>query len=229
MLNRYRWYRVQLPKACPSLEEIVSKHPLVEDSAFGFMRLESGIDAPTFRFFWRTKVVVTRLDVEGSPIYEEFSSVSFTDVGFVRIQNEIFLRILNPGRNIRDLLNALESLVGLGFTCVPVTFEKARPSTLFYSIEVLKLVGAKIVGAVIEEDLVARIDLVSKQGMELDKLSLLDGLHYKVDSAVYDLVYEGIRGQVAIASSGIVKLSGQLAPKLLHLLEQDLPELIVKK
>jgi len=115
---------------------------------------------------------------------------------------------------------------GLGFTSKLLTFEKAKPTTVFESIQAFKLIGLKVVGAVVEEDLVARMEFASKQGMVVEKMKLLEGLRYKVDSATYELVYEGIRGQLAFSSSGTVKVSGQLAPRLVHLIEQDLAKLL---
>ena len=225
MLTRYRWYRIQLPYNAASLGDLIVTRPLVSGAPFGFARVEGGIASPKFRFLWRTKVWVMRLDDEGVPSFEEMESVSFTDFSIVAVEAETFLRVENPGRNIRDLLNALESLVGLGFTAKPLTFDRFKPTTIFEQVEVTKLVGLKVVGAVIEEDLVARMEFASKQGMIVEKMKLLDGLRYKVDSAVFELVYEGVRGQAAFASNGVVKLSGPLAPRLVHLIEQDLPRL----
>jgi hypothetical protein len=51
-------------------------------------------------------------------------------------------------------------------------------------------------------------------------------MHYKIEFAAYELVYEGIRAHLTFASSGTVKVSGQLAPKLVNLIEQDLAMLV---
>lgn len=226
MLTRYRWYRIQLPNHTSELSSIIASKPLAQGISFGFSPIIDTFGASKFRFFWRTKIVVTRLDDDGTPSYEEVASVNFTDFAIIPIDGVTFLRIENPGRNIRDLLNALESLVGLGFTSKPLTFDKAKPTTIFDSVEASKLVGLKVVGAVIQEDLVARMEFASKHGMIVENMKMLDGLRYSVDSAVFELIYEGVRGQVAFASSGIVKISGQLAPKLVHLIERDLSKLI---
>jgi hypothetical protein len=225
MLVKYRWYRIQLPSGNIDLADVVAKHPLAQDSVFGFVKIEGSRSTPRFRFLWRTKVVVTRLDEDANPSYEEVASVSFTEFAVVFFEGMTFLRIENPGRNIRDLLNALESLVGLGFTAKPLTFEKTKPTTVFEQIEVIKLIGLKVVGAVINEDLVARMEFASKQGMIVENMELLNGLQYKVDFAVFELIYQGIRGQVAFSASGMVKVSGQLAPRLVHLIEMDLAKI----
>jgi len=171
------------------------------------------------------KVVITRFDDDGVPAYEEVESVSFTDFAVVVVEAMTFLRIENPGRNIRDLLNTFESLAGLGFTAKPMNFERVKPTTIFDQIHVSKLVGLKIVGAVVDEDLVARMEFASKQGMVVEKMKVLDRLQYKVELAVFELIHEGVRGQAAFSASGAVRVSGQLAPKLVHLIERDLPKL----
>lgn len=226
MLNRYRWYRIQLPSQVTNLAGIVDSHPLVLKASFGFSRVEGSMYTLIYRFLWRTKVVITHFDDSGKSSFQEIPSIDFTDFAIIDVEGETFLRIENPGRNIRELLNALESLIGLGFTCKLLTFEKARPTTVFENIETVKLIGLKVVGAVIEEDLVARMEFASKQGMVVENMKLLEGVHYKVDFAAYELVYEGIRGQLTFASSGTVKVSGQLAPKLVYLIEQDLAMLV---
>jgi hypothetical protein len=66
------------------------------------------------------------------------------------------------------------------------------------------------------------MEFVSKKGVELDKIQLLQGLNYRVDHAVFELIFEGVKGQAAFASTGLVKISGQLSPKLLVLFESDL-------
>jgi len=225
MLTRYRWYRIQMPHDNQDLAKIISDNPLTQDASFGFLYISGEFGSPKYRFLWRTKVVVTRFDDEGTPSYEEVASVSFTDFAIVQIDGTTFFRIENPSRNVRELLNALESILGLGFTSKQLTFDKAKPTTVFENVDSTKLVGLKVVGAVIDDDLVARMEFASKRGMIVENMKLLNDLRYKVETSIYELIYEGVRGQLVFASSGLVKISGQLAPRLVHLIEQDLPKL----
>lgn len=222
MQKRYRWFRIHLPALAQDLAALVLMRPFDSTSPFGFATVPGDLGGTSYRFLWRSRVVVTRLDVEGIPTYEQIDSVSFTDFVLVTVADLIFLRIENPSRNIRDLLNALETLVGIGFTVKPVVFDKGRPSTVFRSVDASKLVGLKVVGAVVADDLVARMEFASKEGMEIENMTVLDGLKYKVDHAVFELVLGGLKGQIAFAANGTVKISGQLAPKLLSLVERDL-------
>ncbi|MDZ4350010.1 hypothetical protein [Acidovorax sp. BoFeN1] len=221
MQIRYRWFRIQLPARARDLAAIVANCPFESAASFGFSRAPSG--GASYRYLWRSRVVVTKLDAEGAPTYEQIDSVSFTDFAVVELGDLIFLRIENAGRNIRDLLNALETLAGMGFTAKPVTFDKERPSSIFNSVDSSKLIGLKVVGAVLADDLVARMEFVSKEGMVVESMEVLAGLKYKVELAVFELVLSGLRGQIAFAANGTVKISGQIAPKLISLVEKDLP------
>lgn len=225
MLTRYRWYRIQMPLGNYDLAKIISGNPLTLDAGFGFSNIPDEFGNRKYRFLWRTKVVVTCFDDEGTPFYEEVASVNFTDFSIVLVEGMTFLRIENPGRNIRELMNALESILGLGFTSKALTFEKTRPTTVFEHVDSIKLVGLKIVGAVVDQDLVAKMEFVSKQGMTIKNMRLLDDLRYKIDTQSYEVIHEGVNGQVVLALNGLMKISGQLAPKLLHLIEQDLSKL----
>lgn len=224
MQTRYRWFRIQFPARARDLGMIVANCPFGPTSAYGFAGAPSG--GASYRYLWRSRVVVTTLDAEGTPTYEQIDSVSFTDFSVVELGDLVFLRIENAGRNVRDLLNALETLVGMGFTAKPVTFDRARPSAVFNSVDSSKLVGMKVVGAVLADDLLARMEFVSKNGMAVENMEVLKGLKYKVELAVFEVVLSGLKGQIAFAANGTVKISGQIAPKLISLVEKDLPLLI---
>lgn len=226
MLTRYRWYRIQLPSGSLDLPDILANHPFVANASQGFTKAEGSLGGLIYRFLWRSKVVITQFDDSGAPAYQEVTTVNFTDFAIINIEGITFLRIENPGRSIRDLLNAIEALVGLGFTCKPVTFEGSKPTTVFEEIETIKLIGLKVIDAVLDEDLVARMEFASKQGITLEKLTILEGVPNKIESASYELIYEGVKGVLAFTSNGTVKISGRLAPRLLHLVEQDLSNIV---
>lgn len=222
MQTRYRWFRIQLPARARDLATLMATRSFDSNSTSGFARVPDGIGGPSYRFLWRSRVVVTRLDAEGVPTNEHIDSVCFTDFALVAVADLTFLRIENPGRNVRDLLNTLETLVGMGFTVKPVVFDKGQPSTVFRSVDASKLIGLKVVGAVLADDLVARMEFASKEGMVVENMTVLNGLKYKVEHAVFELVLGGLKGQIAFAANGTVKISGQVASKLVGLVEQDL-------
>lgn len=226
MQLRCRWYRIQLPKKTADLSAVLEKHPLGLETDQGFTTVTGAWGQQLNRFLWRSKVVVTQLDDEGITHYQEVATVNFTDFAVLNIDGEKFLRIESPGRSVRDLLNALESFVGLGFTCKPVTFVKNKPTSVLENVEVIKLIGLKVTDVVLGKDVLARMEFSSKEGITPEKLTVLDGVHYKTESASYELIYGGVRGVLCYSSAGLVKVSGLLAPRLIHFIEQDLANLV---
>ncbi len=226
MQLRCRWYRIHLPKGAPDLSEVLERQPLGPDVNQGFTTVTGAWGQQLHRFLWRSKVVITLVGDDGEPYYQEVATVNVTDFAVLNVDGEMFFRIENPGRSIRDLLNTLESLVGLGFTCKPVTFAEKKPISVLESVEVAKLVGLKVTDAVLGKDLLARMEFSSKEGINPEKLTVLDGVPHKTDSASYELNYGGVKGVLHFSSTGMVKVGGQLVPRLIYLIEQDLPLLL---
>lgn len=226
MQTRYRWFRIQLPSRARNLAELVGSSTFDAKSPSGFAKVPGSASGTTYRFLWRSRVFITKLDPEGNPISEQIDSVSYTDFALVETDDLIFLRVENPGRNVRDLLNALETLVGMGFTAKPVTFDRGQPTTVFSSVDASKLVGLKVVGAVLADDLVARMEFASKEGMVMKNMIILTGLKYKVEHAAFELLIGGLKGQISFSANGTVKISGQILSKLVSLVEEDLPKFV---
>jgi hypothetical protein len=226
MFKRYRWYRIQIPKNSISLHEAVSKNTLKTENDFGFSRIEHGTGMPGYRFLWRTTITVTKFDESGALTFEDLSTVSFTDFTIINIDEEIFLRVENPARTLKELFNTLESIYGLGFTNKRVSFEKNKPKRIFESINAVTLVKLKVINAVFANDLVGRLELESKKGIFPDQIKMLQNVPYRIDSASYELVYEGIHGQLTFSANGSVKVSGALTSRILYLIELDLPSFI---
>lgn len=223
MITRYRWYRVHVPKGGGGLVDIVASHPMAPEAEYGFRRIDEDMTGvPRFRFLWRTRLVVTRFDDEGAPLYEEIATVSFTDFAVISIEDHLFIRIENPGRSIRELLNALESIIGIGFVVKQLTFEKINPTELLLDIDAVTLVRLRIVGALVGRDIVARMEFVSKQGISIENIEPIRSMRYRIDSASYELVQGGLRGQLFYSANGTIKVSGQLAPRLVYVVEQNL-------
>ena len=222
MQARYRWYRIQLPRAAPELAVVIETHTLSHEANQGFTRVNGTLGQLIHRFLWRSKVVITQFDGNGEPIFQQVPTVNFTDFAILNIDETVFLRIENPGRSVKYLLNALESIVGLGFTCEPVLFDRKKPTTVFKYIEVNKLIGLKVTEAILGEDLVASMEFSSKEGINPEKLTVLSDVHHKIDSVSYELIYGGQRGLLSFNSNGTMKVSGQIVPRLIHLIEQDL-------
>ena len=226
MATRYRWFRVRIPLTNGTIRDAIERLRFRPDTPHGFMTLEvAGLSSQNYRFLWRTRVPVVAMDNDGATSTQFVDGIEFTDFGISSVDGVHFLRVENPSRSARELLNCLETALGFGFTADPVKFDKQKPTTLFASVSASKLVGLKVVGALHGDGVVARMEFASKEGMDPAQLQVLSSLEYRVDSAVYEVFFHGARGQVSFAANGLVKVSSQLAAKIVNLIESDLPRL----
>lgn len=227
MIVRYRWYEIRLPFGFLKLTNLLDSSPLESDSSSGFLILDKSPETAKYRFIWRDTLVSTSFDEDGAPVYQKVSTVNFLDIGIFKAVDKFFLRVENPTRSLRDLMNALESIIGIGFTSKIVIFSGVRLLDSLSGMEKKTLVGLKVGGAVYGKDLVARVEFASKTGIVPDEIAVLRDINYTVESAAYELIYEGVKGQLSVSSNGLVRISGQLSARVLHLIEQGLSELVV--
>mgnify|MGYP001033399749 CR=1 FL=1 len=226
MDTKYRWYRIQYPRENFEISPILKKSPFTSKSNFGFAFIGDDFGNIKYRFLKRSKLTITVLDDSGEPTYQDVLTVEITDFSIFSINSLVFLRVENPGRSIRDLLNALEKLIGLGFTCKVITFEKIKPTEMFTNLDDTKLVGLKVTGIVAGQNLKANLELTSNEGIVTEKVRILEDMRYNITSAVIDVLYKGLRGKVSLASTGLVKITGKLTPKIIHIIEKSLPKLL---
>ena len=220
-MTRYRWYRINVPSK-NSLSSHLKEYPLTKKSEFGFLCVDEPLQKNKFLFLMREKLFVTTFDEDGNSKVNEVDNLSVTKLSIINVNKTEFIRIEDPGRNSKDLFNVLESILGFGFTSNLITFDDPRSMSIFENVQVSKILGLKIAGAVVDSDLIARMEFVSKQGMKIERIPPLRGLNYKVDSLTFEVLIEGVKGNVSISSNGLVKVSGQLSPKIVSLIEDDL-------
>jgi hypothetical protein len=224
MSATYRWYRFGTPRKT-NIVRVITEQKFTTSSESGFIRVESEDAAPMFRFLWRSRVVITKLDEDGTPFTEEMASVSFMDFAIFKGKRNNYFRLVNPGRSSRQLFDTLETILGLGFTCEPIRLRVADSKNIFVNADSAKLIGLSASGVVLGPDLVAKVDLASKSGISIANVKVLNGTDYKIDFSAFEISYRGLKGMVAFSSSGAVKISGRLKPALLASIENCLEEM----
>lgn len=226
MDTRYRWYRIQFPRDDYVFSTIIVANPFTNNSNSGFMSIDDQFGNPKYRFLKRANVTITVMDENGNPDYQQISTVEIIDFSIFSVDSFVFLRVENPGRSINDLLNAFEKYIGLGFTCSAIIFKKLNPMEVLANLDNTKLVGLKVSGTVAGETFKANLELVSNEGIVTEKIRLLDEMTYHISLAVIEVLYEGLRGKVSLSSSGLVKITGKITPKITQVIENALPKLI---
>lgn len=223
MLLRYRWYRLSVPGG--ALETAIDSWASPENDGV-FMRAELFDGQNGFRFYWESQITINRIGPAGAVQREQVSSTSLAEFVLLPVgKNRALLCLVEPGRNVRPLMAALERVYGLGFSCAPITLEKNPPLSILDHVDDARLVGLKLCNVIVKKSIVARMEFAAKSGMHESDLGRISKLKQTRDQAVYDLVYKGVRGHLSYTSSGLVRVGGALAPRILNYVERDVRRL----
>ncbi len=220
MIKRYRWFSLKFPFGHEFLIRIMAGEPISPENKKGFQITYSDDGEIKFKFFWQTKIIAKTMSVDGEESSEEIYTLESQDCLLKKSGEKYILRLDNPGRSLRELFNSLEDISGMGFYVKPLYLSDETVSHIKSKIDICKTVGVKISGGIGGNEVVARVDLASKKGIKIDEISILSGMKYKTESASYELILKGEKGNFSYTSSGLVKLSGKLAPMVLFLIEE---------
>ncbi|WP_157890325.1 hypothetical protein [Marinobacterium aestuarii] len=222
MISRFRWYRVKFPNGYHFFSDSIRDANISVDRENGFHIVNESNEEIDFKFYWRSKLVATNIDVDGNAAYHEISTLSDQDVTLTNFESGCLLRLNNPNRNFRELFNAMEKIVGMGFSIKPLSVSSSEVDSILSRMDVSKLNRIRLSGSLKENEIVARIELAAKEGIELSKVKLLDDVKYNSESASYELMFKGVKGSLSYSSTGLVKISGELSSYILHLLEDTI-------
>lgn len=220
MISRYKWYQVRLP--CSVAEFFTKLRDIGYDNAStkGFLVNES---ESSFRYIWPSTINAVRLDNDGNYEYQQVATVNSQSVT-VLSQRTIILRFESPVRSMRDVFNALESVIGFGFACEQIVINDSLVQTALVSATSKTLNTLKVSGAIPSANSLARIELASKEGINTEKVKLLGLSDFLVEAASYEVFYKGVKGHIGFSRSAACKISGPLTPFILSSLESALQE-----
>lgn len=218
MISRFKWYCVRLP--C-SVSEVLQK---LEESRYdpsqrtGFI-VDTG--QRSFQFFWKTTIYATVIDSDGTSRSNEISSVCSQKVQILGEQQIIF-RLEDPPRSSKELLNALDKIIGFGFSCeqILVTDELIRHS--IESFQSITLNTLKMSGSISSIAAIARVEIASKEGIDQKSIDNFGLSQSVVDAGTYSVRFKGLTGQVGFTRTGMCKISGELAARIKACIEGSL-------
>jgi hypothetical protein len=225
MTLRFKWYKLSLPAGLPSLVDALVISPLTSESECGFRARSSDEPGTSVRFVWRSTVSAIAFDDEGNPTTQAVSTLNFVDLKFFTRGSATFLRVDNPGKSVRMLMNELGRIAGYGFSIQPILFKDAEPPSFFAEFDQIRLLGLKLINVVFDRHVVGRVELASKEGIDLQSVWDTTGKAYVVDTAVYEVMARMSRGQLSFSKGGLVKVTDRLAPQFLHLFENAIEEM----
>lgn len=218
MISRYKWYKVRLPCSTSELLSKLKANGFDVETSVGFITSEVDL---SFRYIWPSTINATRYDAEGNSEVQEFVTINSQNV-VILVGERIVFRMENPLRSTKDLMIAIEKCVGFGFSCEQLLIKDDLVKTALKSAESSKVNSLKLSGAIEGTRTLARLELASKDGIDLKEVEAFGFRQYVVEAASYEVAYRGLKGQVGYSRTGLCRLSGALAPFILGSLESCL-------
>lgn len=221
-MKRYKWFRISLPLRLGQLVKRLGQLSFGAERESGFLFVAGAQGRFRFRYFRRTKVAVNVVDENGGPSTQVIDAVESFEFEFSDAGEFLLLRIDEPPRSIKSLLDRLEQVCGGVLSVSLLSFAFGDHGLILDGLQSYKLVALKGVGADRRQRYVARVEVASREGIVIEQLSLLRGLEFSIDNSTYEVLCGLGRGQVSFSSSGVVKLGDQVAETLLEAVERYL-------
>lgn len=222
MATRYKWFRFESRIRSTELFEMLTSPNFSREADTGFIATGATAHELSGRYFWKSEVEATNFDNFGNEVVERFSTVSFLEFAFCIEGDQSYIRVKNPGRSVTAFANSIEAIAGLGFWVESVNLLELIGGAISHSVEQLKLVGLKATNVAISEKVVARVEFASKENIE--EIVLKDYLRHPhvLEYCAFEILHHGVRGQASFSRTGQVKVSDQLAPLVIGIVEQTL-------
>ncbi len=189
------------------------------DFWFASSEVGGGDDLVLYR---RVSVPLERLDSRGEREVYFGETISKLGLALREGKDQTLLRVSEPGRNLRSLLDLIENVAGFGLSSRSLTLEAGQVERILAKFEVSNLVGLKITNVSVGSDCVGRMEFASKSGVDVTSIRVLRGLNYKLEFAKYELLYHATRGFFSYTSGGLIKLGGPLTPRILNVVESQI-------
>lgn len=222
MAVRYRWFNIGMPCSFARLAEKLQNHKLSENIESGFTIEGVGPTQISGNFFCKSRLRLLQVQPDGSTAEEIVSTITLFAFSIFSRSNKTWLRISDPPRSARELTNALEQAIGMGFFAESVFFSHATFNSILERFDECRLISTKGLAALHESNAIARIEIACKDGIDLERLPILKGLEYVVDTAAFEVTFRREKGQLSFTKSGLVRVNGRLSEHIVELIEESL-------
>lgn len=220
-MDRYRWFKTTLPE---NFVTSIGKVPLIGDEAShmpGFVLLERKKTRCDFQYRWLTNIEAVTLS-NGKVSTNIISIINMVHFSLFEKNRSFWIKVQNPPRSLKELFLALELVFGFGFGIEVVSLKPQTLDTILKKLDGHKLISFKANGSLIEAQTIFRLEAASKIGIDIDSLKILTGTKYALDQSSYEVSHKGYVGQFSSGSNGTMKVSGDISPFLVNLIENGL-------
>lgn len=220
-MERFRWFELTLPLPFQTFVSKIRSSKFNQKSQTGFIEQDPGDKQLQFKYYWSSMITRIIMQHDQTPTSESIATLCQSSFCLFVRKNRVWLRIHNPPRSSRDLLNKLEDLSGFGFYVHPVQFLTNNEIPVLASELANRITSIKLIRSLAGDGSVARIEAASKDGITQEDIDTIKGKTQKLELITFEINYQLTKGQLSINNSGVIKLSGNLTPFLLEYVERE--------
>ena len=223
-MNKYRWFEVQAGINAEKIAQKLISAKLSESSNTGFAtrKCEEKTERLFLQFLNRITIRMMVIGADGVPKEQDIDTVSSIDFSIFQISSRTWLRVDDPPRSLRVFLASFEAVLGLGVAIRPVIASLALQRYALQDADSVNLVSFKGIGGSVPHQAIARFEVAAKQGLIPERIEFLHHLDFKIEQSTFEVVKQMTRGQISFAPTGMVRITGPLAPFLLQEVEKVL-------
>jgi hypothetical protein len=218
MATRYRWLRINTELKIEEIKALMAAARFSADVDDGFSFRDSGIFGE-IRYYWRTVVTTSYIDHDNSQVYQAVPTLAMLDFSLVNGRTASYIRLKNPPRTISPYLNALERIIGFGFSVENFNVLLHGREELLKRSDSARLVSVKATNVKLADNVIGRVEAVSKDYISNDLLGKFSMYPHLVDFCTYELIHKNVRGQVSFYRNGQARISDNIGGYVLNLVE----------
>ncbi|GAA5013760.1 hypothetical protein GCM10025794_02150 [Massilia kyonggiensis] len=205
MATRYRWLRINTELKIAEIKARMAAARFSVDVDDGFSFIDSDIRGE-IRYYWRTVVTTSYIDHDNSQALVDGRTTSY-------------IRLKNPPRTMSAFLNALERIIGFGFSVENFNVLLHGREELLKRSDSARLVSVKATNVKLADNVIGRVEAVSKDYISNDLLGKFSMYPHLVDFCTYELIHKNVRGQVSFYRNGQARVSENIGGYVLNLVE----------
>ena len=221
MATRYRWLRLNTDLKFSIVQKrlLDVKFSEISDDWFSESNNEP---EKSIHYYWRTAITALYLDKNNDQVFQSVPTLSVVEFSLFEYKNFIYIRIKNPPRSVSMLANALERILGFGVWFENINMLANGRAALLRNLPDARLVSVKATNVKLTESVMGRIEAVSKELIPDDLLVELSMYPNLIDFCSYEVLIEGVKGQVSFYRNGQVKVGDNISGIVLSIVESML-------
>ena len=219
--NCYRWFLLGARHVGDKLTEKLAASTWGPNG--GFHRVE-GFGVGRFEFAATHGVRIQQL-IEGDVHTVVVPAVSSLEFCLFSVGELSFMRVDGDCDSLSVLIAGLETTYQDHLMCEPVRFGLNIPRSVAAGLDSFELTGLTVTDAAIAPGVVGTIHLRSSSAILERTIGTTGALSGRPILSTYHVLYRGVRGEASFSASGVARISETLAPRIAHLIENELPAL----